>query len=540
MDILIVGLDGLEPRLVDEWLDDLPILSKLSENGTFGRIRSSDPPLSAPAWPWMFTGKQGGKHGCFGFTKRKSDSYQREPINYSDIQAESMWEALDDAGVACGVVNVPLTYPPISLKNGYVVAGWPVPNRVTVSDPPDIIEDVEAEIGEKYRVNPFPTGPELEQAKPDRVADLIKKGIRHHESAFVSLAKQQDVDVFFCVSMATDVAGHHLYSDLDCLKEIYREQDRALGSLLDTCPSTADTIVLSDHGHAAESRWKFFVNEWLHEKGYLEVENQSISQARAQGMRRLGITRENLLWLKNVIGIGDVRELLPQPVFNVIKRFIPAATEGVEGFDANRVDWGDTLAFGSNQNVISLNVKNLHPNGTVDPAERRAIAREIMNELETIKHPDPERSDPLISEMTVKDNIFAGPYADQAPDIVVIADDMHCPVLTGFNNGEHFSSNDWGEHRQYGTFITAGQSFTRKGQASDCEIVDVFPMVLSLLGVPLPDNIDGDIPQGRLEHSIDPEFRPSRDEFREPADREYSEEENEQVKEQLQGLGYLE
>jgi hypothetical protein len=132
MNVILVGLDGLEPSLVERWADDLPTLRRLMNEGSFGRVRSADPPLSSPAWPWIFTGKQGGKHGCFGFTKRRDGEYSWEPVNYGDINAESLWEALDDAGVSCGAANVPLTYPPADLR--------------AVDHPAPVPEDVDGEV----------------------------------------------------------------------------------------------------------------------------------------------------------------------------------------------------------------------------------------------------------------------------------------------------------------------------------------------------------------------------------------------------------
>jgi len=87
MDIAVVGLDGVDPDRVREWRDDLPTLSDLIADGTFGSLDSSKPPLSSPAWQWMYTGKQGGRHGCFGFTQRDAGSYDRVPINHDDVTA---------------------------------------------------------------------------------------------------------------------------------------------------------------------------------------------------------------------------------------------------------------------------------------------------------------------------------------------------------------------------------------------------------------------------------------------------------------------
>jgi predicted AlkP superfamily phosphohydrolase/phosphomutase len=536
MDVLMVGLDGLEPSLVREWREDLPTLSRLWEEGSFGRVRSSDPPLSAPAWPWIVTGKQGGKHGCFGFTKRDPGGYDHSPINYSDINAESLWEALDAAGVSCGVANVPLSYPPSDLEHGYVVAGWPVPNRVTVSEPPAVVETVEERLGEGYRVNPFSVGPELQQASDSEVLEDLVEGLWHHQRAFETLVCEHPVEVFACVFMATDVAGHYLGRDHELLRELYVEQDRALGELLAACPDDVSVLVLSDHGHAAASDWTFHVNEWLREAGYLAVEEGSGVDLRG-GLRRLGLTRERLVSLKRRLGLGDVRRRLPQPVFDAIRRLVPPADEHSDGFDPGRVDWSETVAYSPSQNAVYLNTAH-HPQGIVGDDEAARLRTELQERLGEIEHPDPDRDGPLCTEISRKEAVFEGPYAEEGPDLIPIGDDMHVGLGTSFNDGELFTRKEWCEHRQHGVLVTAGEAFAQAGTVRDRSILDVFPLVMALVDAPAPEDIDGALPTERLagEHSLT--YRGSHD--GRAGERDYSETEREAVREQLEGLGYLE
>lgn len=537
MDAVVVGLDGLEPTLVERWAADLPTLRRLESGGSFGRVRSSDPPLSAPAWPWIFTGKQGGKHGCFGFTAREPDSYERRPVNYSDVEAESLWEALDAAGVACGVANVPLTYPPSDLEEGYVLSGWPVPNRVTVSDPPEIVETVEAELGERYRVHPFSIGPELRRASDAEVLADITDGMWHHQRAFDALVRETDVDVFCCVFMATDVAGHYLGRNLELLHDLYVEQDRALGELLETCPPDVDVVVLSDHGHAAASDWNFHVNEWLRSEGYLELTDDGGLDLKGT-LRRAGLTRERLVDAKRALGVGDVRDRLPQPALEALQYAVPRADERNEGFDPGRIDWTETVAYSPDQNVVHLNTTDVHPEGTVALEQAGDLRAEIEAKLRDLSHPDPDRTEPLMTEIRRKEDAFEGPYAPRAPDLVPIADEMHVTLQTGFTGGDAFVRDEWSEHRQHGALLTAGDSFDDCAEPRDRHVLDVFPLVAELAGAPVPSDLDGEVPAERFAYDPDLAVRESRDETA-PA-RDYSEAESEDVREQLRGLGYLE
>ncbi|SFR66992.1 alkaline phosphatase family protein [Halogeometricum limi] len=537
MDTLLIGLDGLDPDLVNEWIDDLPTLRTLMESGSHGRLRSSDPPLSSPAWQWMFTGKQGGKHGCFGFTRRKENSYERVPVNLSDVHAETLWEALDAAGVSCGVVNVPETYPPTELEHGYMISGWPIPNRTNPGSPPEVVTELEAEMGERYKVKPTAMGPELQDFTSEQVFEDMKAAIWHRKRAFETLFSQHDVDVFFGVFTATDVAGHYLVDDRRRLKQTYVEQDKALGELVELVSDDTDIIVMSDHGHGAQGDRNFHVLEWLRQEGYLTVDTESETRSLDRRLlRRAGLTRENLLRAKNRLGIGDVREILPQTLFDVAKETIPAADERESGLAASDVDWSETTAYvGSEQNVIFLNTEDVHPEGTVPREQIPDLTAEIRDKLLSIRHP--ERDEPLVTDIGTREEIFSGPYEEYAPCIVFVMDGMRCKVHTGLNDGELFSDNDMGEHRQNGILVTSGPSFSRLGAAPDRSILDVFPLALLLSGTSIPEDVDGEIPSERLEPTADPTFRESRDEARDVDT--YSAAESADIEEQLRGLGYL-
>lgn len=540
MDTIIVGIDGLEPSLVQKWSNKLPTLSKLMDEGSFGRLRSSDPPLSSPAWQWIFTGKQGGKHGVFGFTRRKKDSYERVPVNLDDVNSETLWEALDAAGVACGVVNVPETYPPKELEHGFMISGWPIPNRTNPAEPESILSDLESELGEEYKVNPIPTGPELDQFTAERILDSLIDAIRHHERAYEALIELYDPDVFFCVFTATDVGGHSLTWDKNEALQLYINQDAALGELLDACPPNVNVVVLSDHGHFAKGTLNFHINEWLRNHEYLQFDDNidaAGSHLRAHHVfRTAGLTRKNILWAKNLLGIGDVRDLLPQRTFEFLKRVFPPADSRAVPPRTDHIIWDETVAYtGSEQNVIFLNTVDDHPEGIVD--DPAAVREEIAGRLRDISHPDPKRNDKLVTELLTKPEVFDGPYTDIAPDIVFITDNMRCKIHTGLNDGEVFSDLRNGEHRQYGLLITAGPAFAECESVCDRSILDVFPLILALSNVSIPEDVDGSIVTERLSEKLEPSFRKSRD--KQSGSKVYSDDESEEIREQLEGLGYL-
>jgi len=65
--VAIFRIDGTSPSLIEVWGDKLPNLRKFRGGGVYGELESTIPPVSCPAWPCMFTGKNPGEIGMYGF-----------------------------------------------------------------------------------------------------------------------------------------------------------------------------------------------------------------------------------------------------------------------------------------------------------------------------------------------------------------------------------------------------------------------------------------------------------------------------------------
>ncbi len=75
--LLLIGLDCATPQLVfDQWLDSLPNIKKLAKEGICGKLKSTIPPITVPAWTAMMTSNDPGMLGFYGFRNRKSHGYE--------------------------------------------------------------------------------------------------------------------------------------------------------------------------------------------------------------------------------------------------------------------------------------------------------------------------------------------------------------------------------------------------------------------------------------------------------------------------------
>lgn len=136
--LIFLGLDGLEPDLVDKYLAEgkLPHLARLRDQGRYSRLRTTFPPLSPVAWATFATGSNPGKHNLFDFLNRNLRSYLPElsssrvhqparvlrigrwklPLSKPSVEmrrkSRPFWSLLGDNLVNSTILRVPITFPP--------------------------------------------------------------------------------------------------------------------------------------------------------------------------------------------------------------------------------------------------------------------------------------------------------------------------------------------------------------------------------------------------------------------------------------------
>ncbi len=151
--LVVLGLDGLEPTLVEKYLDEglLPNLARLREQGSYSRLGTTYPPLSPVAWSSFSTGVNPGKHNIYDFISRNPVSYLptmssvrirepkrflrlaglRIPLSKPEItwlrKSKSFWTHLGEYGVFSSVIRVPITFPPEKF-HGVMLSAMCVPD----------------------------------------------------------------------------------------------------------------------------------------------------------------------------------------------------------------------------------------------------------------------------------------------------------------------------------------------------------------------------------------------------------------------------
>lgn len=442
--VAVIGLDCAEPSLVfDRWLDELPNIASVVRAGTWGRMRSVDPPITVPAWTCMMSGRDPGELGIYGFRNRRDHSY--EGLMTADsraVKVDRVWDRLGRAGRESIVIGVPQTYPPVELR-GALVADFltPDPRRDAYTHPPELRDEVERLVG-GYEVDVR----NFRSDDRDRILAEIYAMTEQHFAVARHLLDTRAWDFFMLVEIGLDRLHHAFWRWLDpthprhepghryggVIKAYYQYLDDEIGELLERFDDETAVMVVSDHG-ARPMEGAICINEWLVDEGYL-----------------------------------------------VLNR--PAAP-GTTLRDAD-VDWTRTRAWGEGGYYcrLCLNVEGREPQGTVASADYEALRSELSERLEALGGP----GGPIGTRVHRPEDLWRE-RRGLPPDLVVYFGDLAWRSNGTLGHGRHFTfDNDTGpddaNHAQDGLWALRGPRIAT-GRRDDLDILDVAPTILELAGV---------------------------------------------------------
>lgn len=146
--MIVVGLDGQDPRLTDRFLGEgkLPHFAKLAADGCYHRLTTTFPSVSPVAWSSFATGVHPAKHNIFDFLDRDRRTYlpflsatkmgkidrflklghYRIPMQKPSItlmrKSKPFWTILGEYDVWSTVLRVPITFPPDKFRGAQLSA----------------------------------------------------------------------------------------------------------------------------------------------------------------------------------------------------------------------------------------------------------------------------------------------------------------------------------------------------------------------------------------------------------------------------------
>jgi predicted AlkP superfamily phosphohydrolase/phosphomutase len=485
--LLIIGIDCADYYRVRQWVAEgwLPRLGQLAGQGQLVRCESTRPALTAPAWTTAITGCNPGKHGLFDFQDLR---YPRRRAWWRMPRGcPTLFSHLSAAGLTCGALNVPMTYPAERI-NGVMVSGIGAPKLDENAFHPPSLRDELARTVPDYSLMP-----DMDMgAWPDRrtLADYADMRTR----AAAELLRTQQPEVFMVVYGSLDwaVHGHSHEEGLQpTIRHIARAIDERVGDLIDLCgwPDTP-VLIVSDHG-MRRATTQVNLQKLFVELGLMAIGGGPEDETRAARRTRALVRAWNLA--KRVLPAG--------PMHWVRRKAHRQRATLLDAAPELTVDWSRTLAAPVGAyGTVRLNVEGREPEGTVSRESYESVREDVMGRLRGAT--DPATGERLFAEVLSRDDVYKGPLSDAGADIILepASDDLSFGGATTERDLFVFMNQPGlvvklvppvGVHSRNGVFLLSGKAARTGGGPDHCRLQDVTPTVLHLLGLAVPAYMDG-------------------------------------------------
>jgi len=483
MKILVVGLDGMDPELLDRYINTgkLPYLAYLKKYGVFAAMDSTIPTITPTAWTTLLTGKNPGKHAIGGFAKYRPYSYELKILNSYDRKSQTLWHILNSQNISVGILNYPSLYPPEKINN-FMVCGMLTPNtHCDFTYPPYLREEI------LEKIPGYEIDVRIVKAAEDR-SKLLKDIYRLTDIRFDTadyLMREYPCDVFIFVLTETDRLFHYYINEENIVMEYLQYLDKRLSVFLNNIDEETIIFMVSDHG-MCQARKKFYVNNWLIQNGLLSVNIKSFGSIKHNYTRNF-IQCLSRFFLKFKINIEKIKDFFPEKLVNFMT-YLYCYYGGI--------DWKKTKAYfslGAGLGII-INRQKYWPKGIVREEEYEGLRSKLIQSLAALK--DPQSGQPVLAKVYRREELFSGSYLYQMPDLVLRFNDGYVPVEASGKDSiiEDLDAQEFliGEHCLAGMFLAYNKKYIKAlNLNSGINILDIAPTILHILDIPVPLDFDG-------------------------------------------------
>lgn len=417
---VIIGLDGVPFSMFKGFAESgiMPNVGRIIRDGFFKSTLSSVPEVSSVAWPSIVTGQNPGQHSIFGFTDLVSGSYQLRFPNFCDVKSPPFWEQAEGKSI---IINVPSTYP-VREMNGVHISGF-VSIDIKKSVHPASLLGKLKELDYRLDVDSQKAHHDLGLFMQD-----LEQTLATRIKAYRYLWDYIDWQVFMLVFTGTDRLMHFLWSAYEDRNhrfhndflEHFRKIDEVIGQINESINEDDALVLLSDHGFERLDK-DVYINRFLIEEGLLTV------------------------------GVGS-------------------------GSNWANIDHA-TKAFALDPARIFVNLKGKYPQGSVGPDEKN----ELIDKLQELFYSLEIDGRKVINQVHRKEDIYSGPYIENAPDIVLTAN-------KGFNLKAAMTSKKLasrgiftGMHNYQGAFLLANDKSLAAEIPDEASVVDVGKLIQNLV-----------------------------------------------------------
>ena len=493
--VLFVGLDSADPALVARFEEEglLPTITGLRRDARAFDLHNAMSTLAGAIWQEIWSGRSAARSGFyFPLYQFCSGELEPRPRGAREFDARAFWTEASGEGARVAVVDVPYGIACPGL-NGVHVMQWGTHDRAFFDcrghggEPQELVD----EIVRPYGVHPLWSesrkqpaigsacdGIEDTLAEHEALLDAVIAGLEVNSALRLDVLGREDWDLFACGLAEYQCAGHHFWDfeqDSDhprlhgALRDLYARLDETLGLVLDAAGNDATVMVLASHCHGP------------HIGG---------GQLLPEVLERLGMS-------SRIGAAASARRRIPAPVWNLARRIAPAGVKRSVHPPVFASPETQAMAVGiDHAGWIRLNLKGREPNGGVAPgAEADALLEELTEELLLLEQP--QSGERIVERITRADSLGADLSPD-IPDLFVnfredigLIESCRSPRVGLVEKEFPVPGHRRSSHRLGPSRLWVRGPGVAPGFDSSGNVLDIAPTVLTLLGVPTPDWMDG-------------------------------------------------
>lgn len=525
---LFIGMDGATFTVLDDLTrgDEpvMPFLKKILTTGTRAKLRSTPNPLTPPAWVSLMTGRSPGHHGVFDFIRAEE---RGEDVFFTlydarDCRVETIWSIASRQGKRVAALNFPFTAPPPQDLNGFMVPGFVPWRHLRRNSAPADLYDRLKQIPD---FNPRELAWDFEQEKQalDDLSDEARENwVRYHlprEQQWYRIADyllREEAPELMAVmfdgvdklqhqawlyvdpaQQKPDVSDYHRRMRVLCL-DYFRQLDGFIEKLVTAAGPGVQVFMASDHGFTAT--WEVVrINAFLHEKGWLAWKD------------------------------------------------VPDTEEGRRREDSMfaHLDWSRTIAYcrTPSSNGIHIRVASKPGESGVRPEDYEATRERLIRDLGDLK--DPATGERIIAAVHKREDVFPGSAMTDAPDLLLELRDHGFVSIKNKQPVLEPRPEIAGTHHPDGVFLAWGPGIASGATLGRRKIMDVGATLLYSLGLPVPSDFEGKVPESMFTAEHRAAHPPTigeatRSGVRDDVSESMGDDEKQKIMEQLQMLGYME
>ena len=250
------------------------------------------------------------------------------------------------------------------------------------------------------------------------------------------------------------------------------------------------------------------------------------------------ITGDTINKVLKSVGLAKLKSSLPSWLKARMRRLFDMG-----GIKKEDIDWGKTQVFSLlGYGNVHVNLKGREPEGIVEARDYEHVCETARERLLSVK--DPETGESIVRSVHRGSEIYPDATANERPDLVVIMEEGYSiraalgKDIIRINKLRDLYID--GYHDSDGLLMAYGNVIKRR--KTNADICDIMPTILYLLGLPIPEDVDGRVLTEVVENAFvernHVQFE-KKTKLKSSEHNALTEEEVAKLEKHLRGLGYM-